>query len=1426
MELIRTHLYLKLIITMRIKYRLLLLLVMLTCGITAAWAQQHVTVSPTTGGTVTVGTETPTAGSTVTITVTPEAGYQIAKSDIEVVATIDPGNAQAPIINATGPNVGYKIELQGDDPANLKDARTYTFVMPEAPLSVLITAHFMGVLEYNISISPDIVNGTVTSDKDKASYQETVILTVNPDEGYEVATLNVTWIEGGTQNAIPATFAGNGMYTFKMPAHDVTITATFTKKPYNITVDNGIENGSVMVPATAYFGDQVTVTATPNVGYELTSLKATYYQYGTSETELDITPTGNGSYTFEMPAYNVTIEATFTKKPYTITVAEGIEHGSVEVPATACMGDQVTLTVTPAAGYEVATLQATWIVGGTQNAITPTPIGGGLYTFEMPAHDVTIEATFTKKLYNITVVEGLDHGSISAPPTAYFGDEINVTVNPEKGYELDKITYRYLYSDGSTSDAFFTADGQTFIMPASDIVLTATFKLKKYNVEVEEAIDGDHGFVQAVPSTCSMGETVTLITSADTGYAITTLQATYEEGTTEVNIPLTPAENDSYTFVMPAADVHVHWIVSKAQYTITVNPSEHGTVTAPSTAEYGQEVTLTVSPDAHYMLESLSVAYTNGNPVTVTDNKFTMPAANVVVNATFKPVTYNITVAPTEHGTVTAPESAAYGTEVNVTVTPDQGYEIDELYYTYDAGGSVPDPIFRIENGKFVMPGTNVTIVATFKAQVFNIATSVYPGDEAGTITVASSAAFGSEVEVTATPAAGYTLKQLYYTYDVGGSVPDPIFEIENGKFTMPGTDITVVAKFEQVTKYNITVLESENGSVAADKTAAAEGEKVTLTITPAVGYELESLTVMNGETAVEVAADNTFTMPAGDVVVSATFREIPVTTYTITVNPSDNGTVTPSKTEAAEGDVITLTVTPAEGYELETLTVMMGETPVTVTADNTFTMPAGNVVVSATFKEIVHTYNVVGEPAELFGTGEAWDPVSSDANMTLGADGNYTWTSQPTYLNGETVQFKVVQDRSWDSGCYPEGDNVKIEGLKPGTYTVTVTFNPETGEVTYTVDGQADVYVWGIFDGTIAANEGVKMTSEDGKIYTASITVSDFNAGYGFFAMSHMLGANANDWTTLNSHRFMAESEGDFLVSGPMMNKELGLVYKNDASMKIPAGEYTLTLDLENMKLTITGGTQLSYILESGVEGVDYTVINDLVVVEKHDGTAQFFTSDGNNNWITLKGGDFYADAALIEAMKGGHVSGVFSDKNLNPYLTLTVAPEEAEDATAIEPEVYSLADAFNPKVDEVITVSKAYYKASENTLRAYAPGPTQGQSLTVDTSLFDYNFKDGRQYTVLGVINIKEPWNAKVDGIAPQDYNYPFQNYKLLVLDVTEHPASTAIDDILAEQGVKSVRYFNAAGLESNVPFPGVNIIVKEMNDGSKVTTKAIVK
>ena len=82
---------------------------------------------------------------------------------------------------------------------------------------------------------------------------------------------------------------------------------------------------------------------------------------------------------------------------------------------------------------------------------------------------------------------------------------------------------------------------------------------------------------------------------------------------------------------------------------------------------------------------------------------------------------------------------------------------------------------------------------------------------------------------------------------------------------------------------------------------------------------------------------------------------------YTITVDNSiKNGTVTPSETSAVEGTAITLTVAPATGYGLTQITAVWGDsqTALTLTKDSanenkyTFTMPAGDVTVNATFSE------------------------------------------------------------------------------------------------------------------------------------------------------------------------------------------------------------------------------------------------------------------------------------------------------------------------------------------------------------------------------------------------------------------------------------------------------------------------------------------
>ena len=74
-------------------------------------------------------------------------------------------------------------------------------------------------------------------------------------------------------------------------------------------------------------------------------------------------------------------------------------------------------------------------------------------------------------------------------------------------------------------------------------------------------------------------------------------------------------------------------------YTVTVSACENGTVTAaPTSAEAGTEIQLTVTPATDYVLDTLTVTWGDNQAVEVTDNKFTMPACDVTVVATFKKV--------------------------------------------------------------------------------------------------------------------------------------------------------------------------------------------------------------------------------------------------------------------------------------------------------------------------------------------------------------------------------------------------------------------------------------------------------------------------------------------------------------------------------------------------------------------------------------------------------------------------------------------------------------------------------------------------------------------------------------------------------------------------------------------------------------------
>ncbi len=72
-------------------------------------------------------------------------------------------------------------------------------------------------------------------------------------------------------------------------------------------------------------------------------------------------------------------------------------------------------------------------------------------------------------------------------------------------------------------------------------------------------------------------------------------------------------------------------------YAVTLTTPEHGTIAADKIeAVAGETITLTITPDTGYELDVLTIQDAAGNPVTVNDNKFTMPASAVTVTATFK----------------------------------------------------------------------------------------------------------------------------------------------------------------------------------------------------------------------------------------------------------------------------------------------------------------------------------------------------------------------------------------------------------------------------------------------------------------------------------------------------------------------------------------------------------------------------------------------------------------------------------------------------------------------------------------------------------------------------------------------------------------------------------------------------------------------
>lgn len=179
-------------------------------------------------GTVTVDKTEAMAGETVTITVTPAYGYAATSSDVNIDLTIDPGNSRAP---HRAPALGETFHPVGDVRATHDFPATYTFTMPEYPLSVLISAKFTQLPVHTVywvagktghELRMSTCNGGYWGGGIPEGTLVTVTIKMTDPEDFFVERVLVAEYEN-RDNEVETTNLGNGVYTFIMPAFEIIV---------------------------------------------------------------------------------------------------------------------------------------------------------------------------------------------------------------------------------------------------------------------------------------------------------------------------------------------------------------------------------------------------------------------------------------------------------------------------------------------------------------------------------------------------------------------------------------------------------------------------------------------------------------------------------------------------------------------------------------------------------------------------------------------------------------------------------------------------------------------------------------------------------------------------------------------------------------------------------------------------------------------------------------------------------------------------------------------------------------------------------------------------------------------------------------------------------------------------------------------------
>ena len=237
---------------------------------------------------------------------------------------------------------------------------------------------------------------------------------------------------------------------------------------------------------------------------------------------------------------------------------------------------------------------------------------------------------------------------------------------------------------------------------------------------------------------------------------------------------------------------------------------------------------------------------------------------------------------------------------------------------------------------------------------------------------------------------------------------------------------------------------------------------------------------------------------------------------------------------------------------------------------------------------------------------------------------------------------------------------------------------------------------------------------------------------------------------------------------------------------------------------------TTLAQIIESGVNGKEYIVGNELAIAEDFEivngNTKKVGATDNMGNYVALiVPADFEG-----KTVSSRDLVGTYTVENGNPIITASYIKEFDGEQIAYEPETFNLSyidqNGFNVKPSQVIYLQG--YGDADGKLRSYRNAP-QGTSIVLN-NMSDIAIQPGYLYKMYGMMTLNEAWDIETQGImpkiAPTDPRW-FDNYTFVATS-GEETIITGIDNVNIN-GRQIEGIYNAQGQRVNENATGILII-----------------